>query len=70
MEAGEKASGDKRGRQSAALRVHQSEDYSWINLRVDDHVDPLPELRRLHDVAWEHYIHVADAMPSVTIFSG
>lgn len=70
MEAGEKAGGDKRGRQSAALRIHRSEDYPWLDLRVDDHADPLSELRRLYDVAWERYLHVADAMPTRDNFSG
>ena len=70
MEAGERAGGDKRGRQSAALRIHRTEDYPWLDLRVDDHADPLPELRRLHDVAWERFMHVADAMPTRDNFSG
>ena len=47
MEAGEAAGGDKRGRQSAALRIHSTEDYPDLDLRVDDHAHPLPELRRL-----------------------
>ena len=70
MEAGERAGGDKRGRQSAALRIHRTEDYPWIDLRVDDHADPLAELRRLYDVAWERYVHLADAMPTRDNFSG
>ena len=70
MEAGEQAGGDKRGRQSAALRIHRTEDYPWIDFRVDDHADPLSELRRVHDVAWERFIHVADAMPTRDNFSG
>lgn len=70
MEAGQAAGGDKRGRQSAALRIHRTEDYPWIDLRADDHPDPLAELRRLYDVAGERYLHVARTMPTTGNFSG
>ncbi|WP_457628980.1 DUF1028 domain-containing protein [Oceanithermus sp.] len=51
--AGDRAGGDKRGRQSAALLVvGEDKGYGgfndrWIDLRVDDHDDPVPELERL-----------------------
>ena len=64
MEAGEEAGGDKRGRQSAALVIYRDQDYAWLNLRVDDHADPLAELRRLYAVAQERYLHVAETMPT------
>jgi uncharacterized Ntn-hydrolase superfamily protein len=70
MEAGAAAGGDKRGTQSAALVIHRSEDYPWLSLRADDHPDPLAELRRLHEVAHERFIHVAEAMPTRANFSG
>lgn len=70
MEAGEQAGGDKRGRQSAALCIHRTEDYPWLDLRADDHADPLTELRRLYDVAYERYLHLADALPTKDNFSG
>ena len=70
MEAGEAAGGDKRGRQSAALRIHRDDDYPWIDIRADDHADPLAELRRLLDVAQERYLHFADAIPTRANFSG
>ena len=47
MEAGESAGGDRRGRQSAAMLLTTTEDFPDLNLRVDDHGDPLSELRRL-----------------------
>ena len=62
MQAGEDAGGDKRGRQSTALVVHRDQDYAWLRLHADDHVDPLAELRRLHAVAKERYLHVAETM--------
>ena len=70
MEAGAAAGGDKRGTQSAALRIHHSEDYPWLDLRADDHPDPLAELRRLYDVAQERFIHFAETMPTAANFSG
>lgn len=70
MQAGEDAGGDKRGRQAAALRIHRGQDYPWLDLRVDDHADPLTELRRLLAVAEERYLFVADIMPTAECFSG
>src|SRR6185436_6940954 len=51
MKAGEAAGGDKRGKQSAALLIHGDEEWSALNLRVDDHTDPLAELERLEQVS-------------------
>jgi uncharacterized Ntn-hydrolase superfamily protein len=54
--AGDRAGGDRRGRQSAALLVvregggYGDADDRWIDLRVDDHADPVPELIRLRGV--------------------
>src|ERR1700738_5115538 len=48
LEAGQAAGGDKRGRQSAALYIVGTEVYPYLDLRVDDHPDPLVELRRLY----------------------
>jgi uncharacterized Ntn-hydrolase superfamily protein len=64
MEAGEVAGGDKRGRQSAALLVYSGEQYASLNLRVDDHADPLAELRRLYDKAHERFIPYLMCSPS------
>ncbi len=47
MAAGERAGGDRRGRQSAALLLTTSEDFADLNIRVDDHPEPLGELERL-----------------------
>jgi uncharacterized Ntn-hydrolase superfamily protein len=50
LDAGEAAGGDLRGRQSAAVLVVPAEGEPWqrkIELRVEDHEDPLGELRRL-----------------------
>jgi uncharacterized Ntn-hydrolase superfamily protein len=63
MQAGEAAGGDKRGKQSAALLVHDGEDYPLYDLRVDDHPEPLAELARLAGVARERWVHYRRAMP-------
>ena len=47
MEAGEAAGGDRRGKQSAAMLMVTTEDFPDLNLRVDDHAEPMAELRRL-----------------------
>ena len=52
---GQAASGDKRGKQSAALLVAAiREPRRYHNLRVDDHADPVAELRRVWGVVVAH----------------
>ncbi|MEM9221891.1 MAG: DUF1028 domain-containing protein [Pseudomonadota bacterium] len=51
LEAAQAAGGDKRGRQSASLAVIGAEDYRRVDLRVDEHADPITELRRVLTVA-------------------
>ncbi|MDW3181382.1 DUF1028 domain-containing protein [Roseobacter sp.] len=70
MQAGEVAGGDKRGRQAAGLVIHRGQAHPWLDLRADDHADPLGELARLWDVAQERYVHFAKGMPSAERFSG
>ena len=64
MRAGEVAGGDKRGRQSAALLIHGNEEWSALDLRVDDHTDPLGELERLEQVSRERWVHFRKYLPS------
>jgi uncharacterized Ntn-hydrolase superfamily protein len=59
LQAGERAGGDKRGRQSAALKIFTTEEYPALDLRVDDHADPLAELARLETVSRERFVHFA-----------
>ena len=49
MEAGEAAGGDKRGKQAAALILYSTESYPALDLRVDDHPEPIVELRALRE---------------------
>jgi uncharacterized Ntn-hydrolase superfamily protein len=64
MRAGEAAGGDKRGRQSAALLIHGEEEWSALDLRVDDHPDPLTELERLEQVSRERWVHFRKYLPT------
>jgi uncharacterized Ntn-hydrolase superfamily protein len=59
LRAGEAAGGDKRGKQSAALKIVTTEEYPVLDLRVDDHTDPLAELARLEQVSHERFVHFA-----------
>jgi uncharacterized Ntn-hydrolase superfamily protein len=64
MRAGEAAGGDKRGKQSATLLIHDEEEWSALDLRVDDHADPLAELERLEAVSRERWVHFRKFLPS------
>jgi len=64
MRAGEAAGGDKRGKQSAALLIHDTEEWSALDLRVDDHDDPLSELERLERVSRERWVHFRKFLPT------
>jgi uncharacterized Ntn-hydrolase superfamily protein len=63
MRAGEAAGGDKRGKQAAALRIHGSEDYPSLDIRVDDHDEPLAELQRLHEKSLERFQPFVACLP-------
>lgn len=53
LEAGQAAGGDKRGMQSAAILIVKKDGGVWLHndvvlrLQVDDHAEPIKELRRL-----------------------
>jgi uncharacterized Ntn-hydrolase superfamily protein len=64
MRSGEAAGGDKRGKQSAALLIHGEEEWSDLDLRVDDHADPLAELERLEQVSRERWVHFRKFLPT------
>jgi uncharacterized Ntn-hydrolase superfamily protein len=64
LESGQAAGGDKRVRQSAALFVVKSESYPYLDLRVDEHPDPVAELRRVYEVAKRELLPFVEAMPT------
>src|SRR5215471_14119459 len=64
LRAGEAAGGDKRGKQSAVLVVCGDEEWPDLNLRVDDHADPLAELERLETISRERFVHFMRMLPT------
>lgn len=64
LDAGDAAGGDKRGRQSAALAIHTTEEYPALDLRVDDHEQPFVELRRLYEKSLERFQAFAACLPT------
>ncbi|MDQ2778081.1 MAG: DUF1028 domain-containing protein [Pseudomonadota bacterium] len=63
LQAGDYAGGDKRGRQSAALRVQGPDSYPELDLRVDDHEQPFSELQRLYDKSLERFQPFVACLP-------
>ncbi|HJQ56671.1 MAG TPA: DUF1028 domain-containing protein [Vineibacter sp.] len=57
LKAGEAVGGDKRGKQSAALKIYSTEEYPDFDFRVDDHTEPLAELERLERVSRERFAY-------------
>ena len=51
LEAGQAAGGDARGKQSAAVLVAHTERHPLVDLRADEHRNPIAELRRIHGIA-------------------
>jgi len=69
LEAGDAAGGDRRGKESAALLVvREGAAYGgagdrWIDLRVDDHAEPVRELRRLLGVHTLYFGETKQVVP-------
>jgi uncharacterized Ntn-hydrolase superfamily protein len=63
MMAGEAAGGDKRGKQAVALLICTTEAYPFLDLRVDDHPEPLEELQRLYVKSLERYQPFVACLP-------
>lgn len=64
LTAGQEAGGDKRGKQSAALYIVDKEEYPYVDLRVDEHEDPVTELRRVYEVAEKELFPFARMLPT------
>ena len=64
MAAGDAAGGDKRGKQAAALLVYTTEDYPALDIRVDDHEEPVQELQRLYQKSLERFQAFVSCLPS------
>jgi uncharacterized Ntn-hydrolase superfamily protein len=66
LEAGQAVGGDKRGRQCAALLVVDREEFPLWDLRVDEHPDPVTELRRVYEVARLDLLPFVQGLPTRT----
>ena len=66
LDAGQRAGGDTRGMQSAAMVIVKKEGGVWLHndvvlrLQVDDNAEPLKELRRLVDIAAKQRARIAE----------
>lgn len=63
--AGQAAGGDKRGRQSAAVKVYSTEAYPALDLRVDEHSNPVAELQRVYEVARTDLVPLIEMLPTL-----
>jgi uncharacterized Ntn-hydrolase superfamily protein len=64
LEAGQAVGGDKRGKQSAAIYAVKDQPYPYIDLRVDEHTDPVVELRRIYEVVKVQMLPFIEALPT------
>jgi len=70
LDAGQAAGGDSRGKQSAALLVvregggYGGDNDRVVDLRVDDHPDPIEELIRIRDL---HTLYFGETVPEDVI---
>lgn len=63
LRAGQDAGGDKRGKQSAALYVVHELEYALVDIRADEHEDPVTELERIYAVWKKELYPYIDDMP-------
>lgn len=64
LAAGDRCGGDRHGESSAVIYVVDQEEYPLWDIRVDHHLDPVAELRRLHDVFAREVLPEILAMPT------
>lgn len=71
LQAGQAAGGDKRGKQSAALYIVSTQPYADIDLRVDDHSEPIAELLRIYEESQKpYYVDFRRRLPKTTLPHG
>jgi uncharacterized Ntn-hydrolase superfamily protein len=64
LEAGQEGGGDKRGRQCSALLVVDREEFPLWDLRVDEHPQPVAELRRIYEIAKLQLLPFVEGLPT------
>jgi uncharacterized Ntn-hydrolase superfamily protein len=70
LEAADAAGGDKRGKQSAAIRVMGQEAYAIVDARVDEHAEPVIELRRVLEIVRLQAVPFVLGMPRRGVAAG
>lgn len=63
LDAGDRVGGDREAEVSATIYVVDREEYPLWDIRVDDHPDPIAELRRLHGVFRRTILREIETMP-------
>ena len=66
LEAGQQAGGDRRGQQAAHLQVVHVDAWKYVDLRVDEHPEPIIELRRIFEVAKKELFPFRELYPNRT----
>jgi uncharacterized Ntn-hydrolase superfamily protein len=66
LQAGEEAGGDRRGKQSSSIVVVHEEEYPLVDLRVDDHPEPVHELLRIYEVYATEWTSLMGFVPKRT----
>lgn len=64
LEAGQAAGGDKRGRQCSALYVVDEAPFPLWDVRVDEHPEPVAELRRIVTIARHQLLPFVEGLPT------
>jgi uncharacterized Ntn-hydrolase superfamily protein len=64
LAAGDAEGGDTKGERSATIYIVDTEEYPLWDIRVDEHDDPVAELKRLHGVFGNDVVPQIRRMPS------
>ena len=64
LEARQAVGRDQRGKQSAAVTTVKDQPYPYIDLRADEHPDPVVELRRIYEVVKVQMLPFIEALPT------
>ncbi len=70
LEAGDAAGGDRRGRHRPAFGCRATRTIAPVDLRVDEHAQPVTELRRVLEIARLQLVPFVEGMPRRGIAAG
>lgn len=67
LEAGRDAGGQHGGQRSSGLLVTDRAEYAWVDLRVDEHQEPIAELRRVFELykPLREYFNLRPSRPDI-----